>query len=451
MHTFKNSLIQTTNKRERSSSISSFFLPSAPSSSSERPAKIAKNNEEYTHKFTGIIYAYCYKLDGTFAYIGQTRQSLKTRDLQHKHQSQTKFDKLYNDDETNVFTKPFVLASKDFEESGNDSDNVEAQCQKNCSEWLDEQEKFFIEIHGTYESKRGFNMTTGGQYSNRHFLFFLASIKIRNERWENEIMPAFRACVWGQKNRIWEIPSTFKMLGKFIGEMRNGRATIPPRFFDELHEMGYMNGRGYFECRFEIDHMPALRASIWGQQKILWRIPLTTKKLGALIYHMRTKSITVPIRFLSELNEMGYKNGNSLSFCKFKFVYMPALRNSTFGKQNRIWAIPIRYPVIGTYLHSMRLGNIIVPTLFLSELNELGFFNGAPTFKIKWEVDYLPICREFISKNPKKKLDDIGGTFKLNDIKIGNILYNLKKNCPKSLENLPESILNELRAMGLTI
>jgi hypothetical protein len=447
MHTFKNSLIQTTNKRERSSSISSFFLPSA-----QRPTKIAKNTEEYTHKLTGIVYAYCYKLDGTFAYIGQTRQSLEVRDYQHRFESKTKFDKLYIDDETNVFTKPFILATKDFEETGKDFDNVEAQCKKKCCDWMNEKEIYFIEKHETYHSSKGLNMTTGGQYLNRHFSFFLANIKKRNARWKNEIMPAFRECEWGKKNRLWEIPFSTKVLGVLINNMRCGRSTIPPQYLEELNEIGFMNGNGVNFCRFKVVYMPAFRASEYAKQKEIWKIPQNTKVLGTLLNCMRQGRTPIPDAFRNEINEMGFCDGKSFTFCKFKFVYMPALRNSTFGQNKRIWSIPRKYPVIGRMLNSIRNGDLIVPSLFVSELNLLGFLNGAPPIKIKWEVDYLPICKNFIENNPNnKKLDEMSSKCKINDINIGDVIYHLKRNAPKSLENLPESILNELRAMGLTI
>ena len=59
-------------------------------------------------------------------------------------------------------------------------------------------------------------------------------------------MPAFRASIYAQQGRLWEIPQNFEQdgqkLGKLLNSMRTGCTTIPTRYLEELNAMGYNNG-----------------------------------------------------------------------------------------------------------------------------------------------------------------------------------------------------------------
>ena len=180
-------------------------------SSSTKDKTFSKLNEySFTQKLTGILYAYKKRSDSTFVFIGQTIQLLPNRNYHQQYHSKTTLE---NHNALSVFTGPFVLKSKNFQETGKILDDVEERCKEQCCFWMNEQEKHFIHKHKTYYLEGGLNMSRGGQNITEDYSSHLENLKIRNERLETETMHP--SCT-----SIWPIPSQTKVIGKLFNYMR---------------------------------------------------------------------------------------------------------------------------------------------------------------------------------------------------------------------------------------
>jgi hypothetical protein len=365
-----------------------------------RPKKRAKNLSStltYHHQRKAIIYAYGYKKDdGTqHAYIGQSYQLLSVRDSQHMCGTVTKFDKLHTSNGTSPFRPPIVLETKMFEATGTDSIDVEAQVLAECSAWMDKKEMYYISKFKTYSSAQGLNQTKGGQGTGKNKAFFQAELKKSILKWEKILVPAFLNSKWGKKGEIFKIPYKEPKIGILLNSIRTGHRVVPQSIIPLLNAAGFMDGRPRPDCMFEA-------------------------------------------------------------------IYMPDMRNSEYGKKNKLWAITESTDKnIGKLLHNIRSNYTAIPhTKYLEEMNEMGWMNGLPVVDCKWQEYYLPLCRKFVednignNKNKKNStLDNMSSTFMIkgSDVKIGSIIYNLKRNAPKSLEQLSAKTIAEIRRLGITV
>jgi hypothetical protein len=89
-------------------------------------------------------------------------------------------------------------------------------------------------------------------------------------------------------------------------------------------------------------------------------------------------------------------------------------------------------------------------------MNSLGWMNGLPFVDCKWQVDILPICRKFVKENinnNNSKLDKLMQKFMMkgSDVKIGRIIYFLKRNAPTSLAQLSAKTIAEIRRLGISV
>ena len=71
--------------------------------------------------------------------------------------------------------------------------------------------------------------------------------------------------------------------------------------------------------------------------------------------------------------------------------------------------------------------------------------NGKPYIEVQWEVDCLFVA------DTHQKLDSMPRALRMNSVKIGMVLYNLKKKLPRSLTTLPTSVLAKIQELGLSI
>jgi hypothetical protein len=363
-----------------------------------RPKKRAKNLSTSStlthHQRTAIIYAYGYKKDdGTqHAYIGQSYQLLSVRDLQHMRDSKTKFDKLHTSNGTSPFLPPIVLEKKIFEATGTDSIDVEAQVLAECCAWMDKKEMFYISKFKTYSSASGLNQTKGGQGIGMNKAYFQAELKKKILKWEKILVPALLNNKWGKEGEIFKIPYKEPKIGNLLNNIRKGHIVVPKTLVPLLNAAGFMDGRLRYDCMFEK-------------------------------------------------------------------VHMPDMRNSEYGKKNKLWAAtPSNDKNIGRLLDSIRTKHTAIPhPKYLEEMNEMGWLGGMPFADCKWQVDILPLCRKFVEENignnNNSTLDNLTKSFmkKGSDVKIGSVIYDLKKNAPKSLENLSAKTIAEIRRLGITV
>jgi hypothetical protein len=349
-----------------------------------RPKKRAKNLSSSTlthHQRTAIIYAYLYKKDdGTqHAYVGQTNRLLSVRDSEHMNCSETKFDKLHTANGTSPFLPPIVLETKIFKATGTDSIDVEAQVLAECCAWMDIKEKEYISKFKTYSSASGLNQTKGGQGIGKNKAFFEAKLKKKILKWEKILVPSLLNSKWGKKGEIFKIPFKAPKIGQLLNNIRSGDRVVPQTLIPRLNVAGFMDGRPRSDCMFEA-------------------------------------------------------------------VYMPDMRNSEHGKKNKLWVVTKSNDKnIGQLLEDIRNKKQAIPhPKYLEEMNTMGWMDGLPFVDCKWQVDILPLCRKFVKENinNNKKynstLNNMSGRFiiKGSDVKIGRIIYNLKKNAPKSLAQI---------------
>jgi hypothetical protein len=274
-------------------------------------------------------------------------------------------------------------------------------------------------------------------------------------KFQIEYMPAFRVSTYGQQRRLWAIPSDTVEDGQNIGSvlrhMRTRTTYIPICCVNELEALGYNGGRSYSESKFQIDYMPAFRASKYGRQGRLWEIPRNAvedgQNIGALLNKLRSGRKAIPICFVNELEALGYNDGRSYIESKFQIEYMPAFRASTYGLQGRMWEIPNKAVEdgqnIGTLLRSLRSGDTAIPICFFNELEALGYNAGRSHSESKFQIDYMPAFRASkygqqrrLCEMPQKAVEDgqnIGSLLK--DMRSGNTA-------------IPICFVNELKALG---
>jgi hypothetical protein len=362
-----------------------------------RPKKRTKNLSSSSstlthHQRTAIIYAYGYKKDDStqHAYVGQSYQLLSKRDWQHMNGTVTKFDKLHTANGTSPFLPPIVLETKMFEATGTDSIDVEAQVLAECCAWMDKKEMYYISKFNTYSSAQGLNQTKGGQGIGKNKAYFQAKLKKQLLEWQKILVPALLNSKWGKEGEIFKIPQNAPKIGRLLHTIRNGDRVVPQSIIPKLNAAGFMDGRPRFDCMFEA-------------------------------------------------------------------VYMPDMRNSEYGKKNKLWAVtPKNDKNIGMLLDSIRTNNTAIPhPKYLEEMNEMGWMNGLPFVDCKWQVDILPLCRKFVQENINNNstLDNINQRFMMKGsaVKIGHVIYILKRRAPKSLAQLSAKTIAEIRRLGITV
>jgi hypothetical protein len=81
--------------------------------------------------------------------------------------------------------------------------------------------------------------------------------------------------------------------------------------------------------------------------------------------------------YLLEMEAMGYNGGKSTYASRWKFDILPAFKDYSYCKQNRLWAIPQNATVngikIGQLLASIRTGHTSIPQMYLLEIEAMGY------------------------------------------------------------------------------
>jgi hypothetical protein len=274
-------------------------------------------------KVTGTIYIY--KKHGEGVYVGQTRNTLHARDLQHLN-GKSKFDVDYKLNRKSYGPGPEILISKMWTYN---SKNLEQTFEK-CHKWVDEQEKHYIKKYGTYDY--GFNQTKGGQYglSDARSKAFL---KQRDETWEKVHMPGLRKMKkYVEEGRLWATPFKYEengwSIGQFLSDVRRGQTTVPPRFEAELLSLGFDKNKSYNDSLWQIDYLPALRECSYGKMCHIGAIPAIFEyrglKIGNLMAHIKAGRTSIPKVYLCEMVKLGSKK--SSYDLRFLTKYLPLLK-----------------------------------------------------------------------------------------------------------------------------
>ena len=167
----------------------------------------------------GCVYAYT-NSNGVVVYVGQTRQALAARDRAHRRDTQTPFDRSYDEDGKYIMR---VIESKTIEFSNADNEKIAMSV---VCDWMDTMEEKYIHEYKTYES--GLNFTRGGQWGSA-WAIAQAAEKRRYENFRDVYMPLFRA--HGNCKRILQTTPT---IGWVASAIRQGQMKVPIEFQDEL-------------------------------------------------------------------------------------------------------------------------------------------------------------------------------------------------------------------------
>jgi hypothetical protein len=143
---------------------------------------------------------------------------------------------------------------------------------------------------------------------------------IYESRFEHDYMPAFRRCLYGRTNQLWETPANFKSkdggvpLGQILNNIRTGRSCIPDAYIVEMAVLGFDRNKSYEESLWEIDIFPALRACPFADR--LCDLPVRAIqykiKIGEILRNFRSRGMKNKKNqvHLDILNTMGFKNGS---------------------------------------------------------------------------------------------------------------------------------------------
>jgi hypothetical protein len=385
--------------------------------------------QRLTQCVTLTLCIYAYQRQGRVTYVGQTKQSLSTRDQQHLCGS-TVFDRDYQTHRAEYGAAPTVLEQKVFTEHVSGLEE-EAQFLLSSQTWLDSRETYWIQHYQTYLT--GKNQTTGGQQG-LEMSYFLSHLKRRDDAWTRLYMPLLRSSEFGQKCRLWETPQNYIWqhlpMGKLLNNLRCGDRRIPGIYIQEMEELGYNGGKGYRASRFEMDYLPAFRSSSYGQLKRLWETPQSHThrgiRLGKILNHLRTGGHQVP----AEMNLLGYNDGKSIYQSRFELDLMVQFRSCVFGQRKRLWETPQNFITadgfkLGRILNHLRRDVMSVPDSCREEMEHLGFKEGRGFYESRFEVDYLPAIED-CSYGRRKRLDQTPRNHVHMGVHVGQVLHSSK-------------------------
>jgi hypothetical protein len=146
---------------------------------------------------------------------------------------------------------------------------------------------------------------------------------IYESKFEHDYMPAFRRCLYGRTNQLWETPQNFKSkdgglpLGRILNSIRTGDSYLPDAYVMEMAALGFDRNKSYEDSLWEIDILPALRASSSAGR--LWALPIRAIqykiKIGQILKTFRETGMKNKKNqgILDILNTMGFKNGSRIA------------------------------------------------------------------------------------------------------------------------------------------
>ena len=145
-----------------------------------------------------IIYAYFKPGTKTAVYVGQTYQKLEKRDRDHLSSKSAGFDKVYND--RSKYTLK-IIAEKTFEQNIH-SEEDDRHFARECVNWLDDNEIFYINQYNTYDGSHGFNRTKGGQGLSCFIRMQQAALKESLRKFEQVYIPLMKKFLREERAKI---------------------------------------------------------------------------------------------------------------------------------------------------------------------------------------------------------------------------------------------------------
>ena len=262
-----------------------------------------------------VVYAYCKNaqgcartddvplydssIHGAPIYVGQTINDITERDKQHLTNTATPFDKHY----TNRTQYTLVILCRRTFAPATSPSAFRDYTLRPAAEWMDLKETHFISHFDTYHN--GWNSTKGGQ--GRAWLVAIREgrAKATAKRFETVYMPAFRG--FYKENGHINAARSHPVLGSLVSHIRTRHTTIPPRFVDELFDMGLDRRNRMIvarDLRWENDYMPGLRG--FYKEHGHPNVPFSHIVLGNLVSSIRGGCSTIPSQYEDEFKEWGF-------------------------------------------------------------------------------------------------------------------------------------------------
>jgi hypothetical protein len=194
-------------------------------------------------------------------------------------------------------------------------------------------------------------------------------------------MPAFRDSSFGKEKRLWSVPRrqvhNKVPIGKILDTHRT-QSSVPEIYREEMETLGYNHGKGIHESRWERVYMPAFRDSPFGKEKRLWSAPHKhvhqKVPIGKILASIRTENSFIPPMYVTEMETLGHHQGKSTYESRWDHVYMPAIRDSSFGKEKRLWSMPWNHVHdTGARIGQVLSSTSIPPSEHIVELKAMGY------------------------------------------------------------------------------
>jgi hypothetical protein len=198
-------------------------------------------------------------------------------------------------------------------------------------------------------------------------------------------------------------------------------------------------------------YMPLLRTITYGKARRLWETPQNfvqdNLKIGKLLNSLRSGDRTISQTYQSELEFLGFDRRKSFHVSKFENDYLPAFRDSVFGKSKRLWETPQIHMhngvKVGRILNHLRSFRMVLDVHTIEQLNSLGYNNGKSLSESRFEVDVMNAFRKSVF-GQQKRVWEIPQNFAFELIKIGRVLNHLRSG---NIE-VPVSCRQELEILG---
>jgi hypothetical protein len=336
-------------------------------------------------------------------YVGQTRQTHEQRDYQHKTTNKSEFDQEYMKNTSDY--KLTVVKTKEFVKNvANTNDEIALYYE--ASQWMDEQEIIYVEKNDSFHN--GFNNTKGGQFTPKNKSFYIANLKISENKWKTQRLRAFQAYFEIYQNanvpQSYVCPVTGIKLGQYVNTLRRG-GFVPFKYRQKLKEMNFVWSEFRFQetlKKWNETYMPAFEAFYEEHKHV--NVPSKDPVLGTLVNHLRYGDMSVPNDELRQkLVNMNFVWSDfrlQETIKKWNETYMPAFEE--FYEEHKHVNVPRKHLVLGTLVHRLRTGHTNVPNDELHQklvnMNLVWDFQLQETLK-KWDETYMPAFEAFYKEH----------------------------------------------------
>jgi hypothetical protein len=196
-------------------------------------------------------------------------------------------------------------------------------------------------------------------------------------------------------------------------------------------------------------YMPMFRAMEEYHKKCLWKIP-RSHKLGKILHSVRAGNSSIPYTFIFLMKEAGFDQNRSVHESRWIDEYLPAFRDSLYGKENRLWQMSIKCVVngvpLGRIVNHIRVGHTSVPAAHLPELERMGFQDGRSYFDCYFEFINMPALRACVY-GQEKRLSETPAAYVTDDgMQLGQLLRRIKR----GRSSIPNACREEMTLRGFS-